>query len=259
MNLRSTCFELNRYGPWAILRRHPLGAEVGKHSVNPCLVTRPRTVVFGALIPSSGSQQASAVWVQWLGQQAVIEPTALLTIASSAPLFTELLRRENGSRGHSVALTVDPSLQSYCRVACRGEGFLRAGSVMTAMTASFRSPHRRVRSRLAAVQARSTTSKGKDPDGLDETLRVDPRTTATTRRWVSETRHDRESDGSWFGQRRNRPLDRIRASFGWPRSCTGSRPTRSGQVPDRRGRRIRRRRQRRSPIRATWEGASRTR
>ena len=29
--------------PWAILRRHPLGTEVGEHSVNPCLVTASET------------------------------------------------------------------------------------------------------------------------------------------------------------------------------------------------------------------------
>ena len=33
--------------PWAILRRHPLGPEVGKHSVNPCLVSGVRNVVTG--------------------------------------------------------------------------------------------------------------------------------------------------------------------------------------------------------------------
>jgi len=37
----------NGYRPWAILHRHPLGTEVGEHSVNPCLVTGVRDLVSG--------------------------------------------------------------------------------------------------------------------------------------------------------------------------------------------------------------------
>ena len=33
--------------PWAILRRHPLGLKVGKHSVNPCLVAAAQKVISG--------------------------------------------------------------------------------------------------------------------------------------------------------------------------------------------------------------------
>jgi hypothetical protein len=42
------------HGPWAILRRHPLGPEVPQHSANPCLEAASETW-FLAVNPQTAS------------------------------------------------------------------------------------------------------------------------------------------------------------------------------------------------------------
>jgi hypothetical protein len=79
---------------WAILRCHPLGPKVEKHSVNPCLAAGPREPISGRdpqvraqedQICSSSPAQATTVMGKTGG---------VLTIASRWSLMTALLRHE---------------------------------------------------------------------------------------------------------------------------------------------------------------------
>ena len=92
-----------RYGtdiePWAILRRHPHGAEVAEHSVNPCLVAGARNVISGGEPAVQGANRLVVLGFTDSVNPRCSKPTGLLTIASSRSLMTELLRRETGVRG----------------------------------------------------------------------------------------------------------------------------------------------------------------
>jgi hypothetical protein len=47
VNVQAASCEPDSYESWAILRRHPYGPEVGKHSVNPCLALGARNTALG--------------------------------------------------------------------------------------------------------------------------------------------------------------------------------------------------------------------
>jgi hypothetical protein len=87
--------------PWATLCRHPLGPEVGQHSVNPCLVAGARNVISGREPAVQGANRPVLLGFTDSVSRRCSKPTGLLTIASRRSLMTALLRRETGGRGEA--------------------------------------------------------------------------------------------------------------------------------------------------------------